>query len=100
MTDLKQQVLDKCISSRKKSKFKTWKEFKSEYNAKHFTVKFPELVCKEALRLSQAEVEKAISSIEQTKSMAWRCPEDRDEFEDALAFLRKRLLARSETKTK
>ena len=42
--------------------------------------------------ISIADVEEAISFIEQTKSKAWKCAEDADEFEDALAFLRKRLV--------
>ena len=83
---LAEQVLDECISSGKGSKYKTWKEFKSEYNAKHFAIRFPELVCKKALSAKQAEHRE-----ENAKVMSALI-----KLERAINKLEKRLLAKSE----
>ncbi len=57
----KEQVLDKCISSGKGSKYKTWEDFKSEH--KNFVVDFPECVVELVFEAKQAEVLKAIDEI-------------------------------------
>ena len=50
------------------------------------------LASKLVLVVSVEKIEEVINFIEQTKSKVWKCQEDADEFEDALAFLRKRLI--------
>ena len=75
------------IQIKQKKSEKVWREFCKDCGCPL------EICCKPKKPvISVEEIEEAISFIEKTKFKVWKCQEDVDEFEDALAFLRKRLV--------